>query len=133
MKLAHLPGRIFTALATLGPLGTRMPAPGTWGSFAGLLLYAVGLRYFNDAAHWPTFLAVAVVLVIVSVAVCTIAEKHLNKKDPGEIILDEVVAMPLVYIGAEGFIRDASQPWAWVIVGFVLFRIFDVAKPFGIK
>jgi phosphatidylglycerophosphatase A len=138
--LAGMPGRLFTAVATLGPLGVRMPAPGTWGAGAGLLLYSVLLHRFNNFHdwNWVVFLGISTALLLFAVAVCWLAELHLAKKDPGEIILDEVVAMPLVFLGAEGFLSKSDDnssyySWVWFLVGFALFRFFDVAKPFGIK
>ena len=129
-------GRVCAAVATLGPLGTRMGAPGTWGSGAGLLLYSAVLARFNNINHWVLFVGILTTLVLAAIILCTIAEKHLGKKDPGEIILDEFVAMPIVFAGAEAsaFKDTATQwVWLWVFVGFVLFRIFDVLKPFGIR
>ncbi|MDR2862691.1 MAG: phosphatidylglycerophosphatase A [Puniceicoccales bacterium] len=132
MKGSGIFGKLLTAVATLGPLGTRMPAPGTWGSGAGLLFYAVVLYRFNNMEHWATFFAWNVILIAAAIGICTVAEKHLAKKDPGEVIFDEFVAMPLVYIGAESFLRTTSG-WIWFFAGFVLFRLFDVLKPLGIK
>ncbi|MDR1496987.1 MAG: phosphatidylglycerophosphatase A [Puniceicoccales bacterium] len=132
--IAGAPGRFFTAIATLGPLGTRMPAPGTWGTGAGLLLYSVFLARFNNAGNWPIFVGISVALLLFAVAVCWIGELQMGRKDPGEIILDELVAMPLVFTGAESFLSGTGHySWGWTLIGFVLFRIFDVAKPFGIK
>jgi phosphatidylglycerophosphatase A len=113
-----------------------MSAPGTWGSGAGLLLYSVVLARFNNASHWMVFAGILATLALVAIVLCTIAEKHLGKKDPGEIILDEFVAIPIVYIGAEtSTFRAAGTQWIWlwVFVGFALFRLFDITKPFGIR
>lgn len=128
------PGKIATHIATLGPLGMRMTAPGTWGSGAGLLLYSVVFARYNNLAGWATYLGLAVALIATAIVVCHIAEKHLGRKDPGQIIFDEFAAMPLVFIGAESFLQGAGNyGWAWFFGGLVLFRIFDILKPFGIK
>lgn len=126
-------GGTFTALATIGPLGTRLPAPGTWGSAAGLLLYSAGLVPFNNPQRWTVFLGVMLALILLAIISSAIAEKFLQKKDPGCVIIDEVVAMPLVFIGLENTMRHAQQPWVWLLLGFGLFRFFDILKPLGIK
>ena len=65
------------------------------------------------------------------------AEKILGVDDPGRIVIDEIAALPLAYLGvilARGEIAAADFPQNWTLVAttFVLFRIFDIAKPLGI-
>lgn len=117
-----------TAVATLGPLGQRLWAPGTWGSLAGLL-YFFGLF---RASRWEVIFAWSVLLAYVAVAFCGDAARRMGKSDPGEVILDEFVVMPLVFLGwRTGYL--ASWPvWAVLGVGFGFFRLYDIAKPFGI-
>ena len=54
------------------------------------------------------------------------------KKDPGEVILDEFVAMPLCFLGWPAMLHPL-QPWAVFLLGLGLFRLFDILKPFGIR
>jgi phosphatidylglycerophosphatase A len=127
-------GHVATAIATLGPLGTRLPAPGTWGSAVGLLLYVAVFARYNNLDDLPHFLGLLVILAIAAILICSIAEKHIGKHDPGEVILDEVIAMPLVFVGAENFIgRTSDYAFLWFLTGFALFRFFDILKPFGIR
>jgi len=123
------PTGLVVALATLGPVGQRLPAPGTWGSAAGLL-------WVVAAFWWPRLglactLALALASGYVAVAVCGEAETRLGKKDPGEIILDEFVAMPLCFLGWPALVGPLPV-WAVLLAGFALFRLFDIAKPLGI-
>lgn len=120
------------ACATLGPLGF-LPAPGTWGSAAGIALYAVLFHGYNTAARWEWFAVIAALLSLVAVVICGLAEWFLKKKDPGCVILDEFVAMPLVFAGFRGDLASARHAWVWYLAGFALFRLFDIAKPFGIR
>ena len=60
-----LPAKTVVALATLGPLGTRLPAPGTWGSVAGLLYTLV----FFGRIGWVPTLLVTVALSYLAVGV----------------------------------------------------------------
>ncbi|MDR2981066.1 MAG: phosphatidylglycerophosphatase A [Puniceicoccales bacterium] len=130
--VAGWPGKVATAIATLGPLGTRMSAPGTWGSAAGMLLYSLVFRWFNHTP-WVNYLLIALALSAVAIVLCAVAELHMNRKDPGCVILDEFVAMPLVYVGMEGTMATAHYPFVWFFAGFALFRFFDIIKPLGIK
>jgi len=121
------PDRVVVNLATLGSVG-RLKAPGTWGSLAGLLFYAVSV------AHWSDFSATVFLAACAyfAVGICGEAEKRLNKVDPGEIVLDEFVAMPICLIGLGGY-QGHPQFLLILLSAFGLFRLFDILKPFGIK
>jgi len=114
--------RLAVFLATAGYSGYFPIAPGTVGSAVGLLVYAA-IRW----AQSPV-LPIVEVLVILSlfaagVWASTAAERHFGGIDPGPIVLDEVVGMLMtlafIPVGLSG-----------ALAGFVLFRIFDVIKPF---
>jgi phosphatidylglycerophosphatase A len=123
-----IPDRWVIGFARLGPVGTWGKAPGTNGSVAGVLLY---MAFFYPAPMWFQLLFAAL-LIYLAIAICGEAEVRLRKRDPGEVILDEFVAQPLVFIG---WPTAVSGPWAFAVLlaGFVLFRIFDIWKPFGIR
>jgi len=122
-----VPTRLVVGLATLGPIGRRLPAPGTWGSLAGLLYFTV----FFQRAGVAAILVGSAVGAYLAMAFCGEAETRLRKKDPGEVILDEFIAMPLCFLGWPTLVR--SWPvWAVLLAGFALFRLFDITKPFGI-
>lgn len=121
-----LPDRVVLSLATLGPLG-RLPAPGTWGSFAGLM-WATVIGF--PAGPLPAALF-TVLTVYLAVAICGEAELRLRKTDPGEIILDEFVCMPVVLLGLHDILAT-TEAWVAFILAFLLFRFFDIFKPLGI-
>lgn len=126
--LRRVPSRWVVGLATLGPLGQRMPAPGTWGALAGTLYFTAG---FTRLAWWEV-VGITALVSLVAVAVCGEAEVRLGRSDPGEVILDEFVVMPLCFLGWQGLVRY-WPPWVVLAVGFALFRFFDILKPLGIK
>jgi phosphatidylglycerophosphatase A len=121
--------------------GAYLPAPGTWGSVLGVALFV--------ALAWPgniLFYGVgSLALILAAVPVCTAAENALGRKDPGSVVLDEIVAMPLCYSGwvLHAWISTGrcssetllSQPHAWLILGagFVAFRCLDIIKPWSIR
>lgn len=120
--------RFVCAIATLGPLGSRLPAPGTWGSLAGMLYFCLFFRL----ARWEVSFAWTVLLGYVAVAFCGDAARRMGKTDPGEINLDEFIVMPLVFLGWRADGLAAWPAWAVLVTGFGLFRLFDIAKPLGI-
>ena len=72
-----------------------------------------------------------------AVWLCGKAERILNQTDPGSIVLDEITAMPLCFVvtvGVPWFQRhDLPTPtWPLIAILFILFRIFDIAKPWPI-
>jgi len=127
-----LPGWFVLGCARLGPIGRKLPAPGTWGSLAGLLYFTVVFYPLGTVGT----LVLSAAGGYLAVALCGEAEFRLGRKDPGEVILDEFVAMPLCFLGwrmlASGLV---SPEWRWVIflAGFGLFRFFDILKPLGIN
>lgn len=118
-------------LATIGPVGRIKKAPGTLGSVVGLVFYAV---FFYHASPIG-FIFLAALSAYLAVAICDAAEKRLQMRDPGMIVLDEVVAVPLVFIGMGGHTGLIQQHGSWpvLLAGFALFRFFDILKPFGIS
>ena len=124
----RLPTSLVVGAATLGPIGQKLPAPGTWGS-------AVGIAYF-----WWIFSGLGLignvfatlVAAYVAVGLCGEAELRLNQRDPGQVILDEVVAIPLCFLGWPAIVA-VLPVWAALLAGFGLFRLFDIAKPLGIS
>ena len=125
-----LPTQLVLNVARLGPVGQRLPAPGTWGSLAGILYFIV---FFFGYGTFATLL-LSLPLLYLAVAFCGEAEFRLGRKDPGEVILDEFVVMPLCFLG---FHLPEVSGWparvAIVAGGFLLFRFFDILKPLGIR
>ncbi len=96
--------------------------PGTVGTLVGLPL-AWGL--IVSGWGWPMQSAVCVVLSLIAIPICGVAEKMIGGKDPGCIVADEYLTLPITVIGL-------TSPWA-LLSGFVLHRIFDITKPPPIK
>jgi len=112
--------RLAVFLATCGYVGFFPVAPGTAGSAAGLVLYAL-LRWTGC----PPAVDVAVIVALFA-AGCwagSVAEAYYGRTDPGYVVLDEVIGMLVTLL----FI---PVTWVGVVVGFLLFRAFDIVKPF---
>ena len=124
---------LIKSLSTLGPLGSKLPAPGTFGSIAGILVFSC-LIWFTSLP--PIFIVgIFIILFVLGIPLCTRAEILLNKSDPPEVIWDEFTAIPLVFIFCLEDINPESlnRSLLFLCVGFILFRIFDIAKPIGIQ
>ena len=94
-------------------------APGTWGSLVGIPLTLWLLPAYGDVG----FGLIIVGAFVLGVWVCDITGRRLGIADYGGIVWDEVVAMMLVL-----WLLPALT-WGWILAAFVLFRIFDAAKP----
>lgn len=126
-----LPSPIVLKLARVGPCGRMRRAPGTWGAAAGLI-YQLLIFHF---LHPVTTLLLTAIALWFAVGICGEAEFRLGKRDPGEIVLDEFVVMPLCFLGwphVAGVLPAWAAPWSVYLAGFALFRLFDITKPFGI-
>jgi len=124
----RLPERLAVGLATLGPVGTLGWAPGTLGTLAGLAVLLVVRAWLPLAA----LVAAGLLLCGLAVGLCGEAERRLGRKDPGCVILDEFAVVPLCFLG---WPQLAAVVPEWVVfgLGFALFRLFDIAKPLGIR
>lgn len=115
--------RLALLLATFGYVGHCPVAPGTAGSAAGLLLYAA-IRLVAPRALVPSVdLGAIVVLFALGCWAGTVAERHYGRTDPGAVVLDEVIGMMMT-------LWLVPVSWKGVLVGFLLFRVFDIVKPF---
>jgi phosphatidylglycerophosphatase A len=123
-----MPTAVVLNLARLGPVGAALPAPGTWGSLAGLLFFWV---FFRNQGEIVNVIAAACAAYF-AVGICGEAEIRLGRHDPGEVILDEFVAMPFCFIGW-GWLAGSFPPWAVMLAGFALFRFYDIRKPMMIN
>ncbi len=122
-------------VATCGGIGWIPFAPGTFGSLAGIpLALATGTAatWIGSGIGQAGPLAVALIEVFViailfaaSVPIATRAARALASKDPGPVVIDEVIAVPLVLT----VVPPSERDWAVFLAAFVLFRVFDIMKP----
>lgn len=111
--------RFAVFLATVAYCGYFPVAPGTVGSAAGLIVYLL--------VWWAQSRVVEVALIaavfVVGTWAATHAERYFGGIDPGPVVIDEVLGQLVTF---------AFIPVGWhaAIVGFVLFRIYDVIKPY---
>ncbi len=122
-------------LATCGGIGWIPIAPGTFGSLVGLpLALATGAAatWIAGAVGAPGSagiaaieVAIIAVLFAANVPIATRAARLLGTKDPGAVVIDEAIAVPLVL----AVVPPADRGLVVLVVAFALFRVFDILKP----
>ena len=107
-------------LATFFGIGLLKPAPGTWGSLAAVILW-----YFSDFLH-PYAYIIVPAFILCSWLVCIKADQDSESKDNSFIVIDEVAGMfvALTFIAHEVILY---------FLAFLLFRLFDILKPWPIS
>jgi phosphatidylglycerophosphatase A len=116
--------------------GYLKPAPGTWGSLAGLgvwLLLVMGLRATGRAwAPWLLFLA-PLVITAIGIWAADGVVKATGEKDPSYIVVDEWAGIWFALTPLLFTVTLQPQPWllwaARLVAPFLLFRLFDIWKP----
>ena len=106
--------------ATWFGIGLLRPAPGTWGSFAALLIW-----YFTEFLH-PTAHVILPIFILFSWLVCSQATKDSDSKDHSAIVIDEVAGMLVT-------LSFVSHGITTYLCAFLLFRLFDIWKPWPIS
>ncbi len=112
--------RFFMFIASGGGSGYLPKAPGTWGSGVGVLLW-LGLRNLGTGGY----LAAVLLLFVLGTVAAGAAEKIVDRGDPGLVVIDEIVGQLIALWGAP------LHPLA-AAAAFVLFRLFDIFKPFPV-
>lgn len=113
--------RLFMALATGFGLGYLPKAPGTWGT-----LLALPIHYLIVQLPQQGYIAAIAIIIVIAVLSAGAAEKIIDKPDPGCVVIDEVAGMLITMIAIP------AHPLAWLLA-FILFRIFDILKPFPVN
>lgn len=95
--------------------------PGTFGSLVGAIL-CWAFRYFSPSIYLTT----TVTIFFLGVWASNHAEKILGKKDPQQVVIDEVAGMLVTMALVPFSLKSAA-------IGFVLFRLFDIWKPWPVR
>lgn len=116
------------AVGTFLGAGFLKPGPGTYGSVAAVLLWWISAHIFRPswAALALATLVAAVGATLIGIPAATIVSREAGRDDPGFVVIDEVAGqwVALIGIGAD---------WEHAAIGLVLFRLFDIWKPWPIR
>ncbi len=116
----HFSQKSFQRYVSAVGVGLLPLAPGTWGTLMGLVIIYL--------THWNFALYVCVFLLLIAVGYWTVSKLQLAEgEDPHYVVLDEVLGMMAVFLFGIPF-----NPWT-ALAGFMLFRFFDIVKPFPLR
>jgi len=101
--------------------GLAPKAPGTFGTLAAIPIYLL----MKDLPL-ALYLALVVIAFIAGIWICQKSAEWLEKDDPSAVVWDEIVGYLITMIAA-------PSGWQWLVLGFVLFRFFDILKPWPIN
>ena len=113
--------KLITFLATGFGSGLSPVAPGTAGTLVGVFICLLCLPL-----PWPMRLLIVIALLALSIYVAGRAEKIYLKKDDQRIVIDEIIGLQITML-------PVAITVLHLCVGFVLFRVFDIIKPFPIN
>ena len=101
--------------------GLAPKAPGTAGTLIAIPLYLL----VNELVLWQ-YIAILITGFVVGVWICDVAARQLGVHDDPSIVWDEIIGFLITMIAA-------PVGWLWIVIGFVLFRFFDIVKPWPIR
>ncbi len=101
--------------------GLFKPAPGTWGTLA-----SVPLWWLLAQTTLPVYVLICVISFVIGIYLCGKTAERLGVHDHSAIVWDEFVGLWVTMIAV-------PVTWPNLLLGFVLFRIFDIVKPWPIR
>ena len=116
------------AIATVVGVGYGKPGPGTWGSVAAFLFWGAQ-AYFRELSPHDILVGLLIwiaLAIALGVPASTIVARESGRKDPQFVVIDEVagVWIALLFCPIE---------WSHALICLVLFRLFDITKPFPVR
>jgi phosphatidylglycerophosphatase A len=112
---AHLVAIFFGA-------GLGKPGPGTWGAAATVLLWAIIAHFIPALYQLYVILALTALSIAIGIPAATLEARGCGRKDPSHVVIDEVAGQLVTLIAAPVHLVP-------MLIGFVLFRFFDILKP----
>lgn len=101
--------------------GLSPVAPGTVGSLVGVLF-----AWLSRDAGLPAQLVIAGIIIVAGFWICGESARRIGVHDHGGIVWDEIVGFWITMIAV-------PPTWQWILLGFVLFRVFDILKPWPVR
>ena len=127
--------KIFNLLfVTMFGLGKIKYIPGTIGSLATVLILYICFNILNINSNL-IFLGILIIFIYSFIAVAN-HTKNSENKDPGEIVIDEFIGQSIpifLYEVSHGTIKESDDAIIFYGVCFILFRYFDIVKPFPVS
>jgi phosphatidylglycerophosphatase A len=123
--------RLSVACATVLGVGLLRPAPGTWGSLAAGLLALPLILVLPVHLLTPALVVGVVLVTVLGLLSAPAASRHFGSGDPSAVVIDEVAGtwVAVACIPAQTLV---ASPLIALLVAVLLFRVFDIAKPWPV-
>ena len=119
---------------TLFGIGKLKKIPGSYASLATIIFLFILFHILNFS---PNIVLIGVIIVfLISLYAVNIFIKDMDNKDPKEVVIDEFIGQSIpicLYEIAHEGVKETSQVLTFYFIMFILFRIFDIAKPYPVS
>ena len=119
---------------TLFGIGKLKKIPGSYASLATTILLFFLFHIFKFS---PNFVLIGIIIIfVVSLYAVSVFVKDLDNKDPKEVVIDEFIGQSIpicLYEIAHDGVKDIGQVLTFYFIMFILFRIFDIVKPYPVS
>src|SRR6266704_1317275 len=118
--------RLAWLIATFFGVGFLPPGPGTWASAVTVALWWAASHLLQPGWLVPAAVLVSLAITIIGIPPSTVVARESGRKDPGFVVIDEVAGQMIALIGV-------PFSWKYLLASFILFRSFDILKPFPLR
>jgi phosphatidylglycerophosphatase A len=118
--------RVSWLIATFFGVGFLRPGPGTYASAITVLLWWAASLVVSPGWSLPVSILIAAAVTLLGIHPSSVVERESGREDPGFVVIDEVAGQMIAMIGL-------PVDWKYLLASFILFRSFDITKPFPLR
>jgi len=118
--------RLSWLIATFFSIGHLQPGSGTWAAAVTVLLWWAVSLWLPAGWEAPVALLASLAITLIGIPASTVVARESGIKDPGFVVIDEVAGQMIALIAV-------PVHWKYLVAGFILFRSFDIVKPFPLR
>ncbi|HEY6273955.1 MAG TPA: phosphatidylglycerophosphatase A [Terriglobales bacterium] len=113
-------------IATFFGVGYLQPGSGTWAAAITVVLWWAAGRIISTGWLIPVAAVVAASVTLIGILPSSVVARESGREDPGFVVIDEVAGQMIAMIGV-------PLNWKYLLASFILFRSFDIVKPFPLR
>ena len=113
-------------IATFFGIGHLQPGSGTWAAAVTVFFWWIATRWLPPSSLFLVAVALSAFITLIGIPASTVVARESAIKDPGFVVIDEVAGQMIALIGV-------PLDWKYLLAGFILFRSFDIVKPFPLR
>lgn len=118
--------RLSWLIATFFGIGHLQPGSGTWAAAVTIAIWWAVSMWLPSTWLIAASIAVSALVTVVGIPPSTVVARESGIKDPGFVVIDEVAGQMIALIAV-------PVNWKYMLAGFILFRSFDIVKPFPLR